>query len=126
MSMKIRKSRPDEINSSVTHIQVGGIFRPPSQNQPDRQTNAPSVAPEVTGFDYASQWPEELKIIHERGPFSPEELTRLSMEQIGDYYYVTSWFLRDVGEEKFVAARDKLRQFFLMRLEEGERLRPPI
>jgi tetratricopeptide (TPR) repeat protein len=123
-NMKTRSKREDEIRSSGTFIQVGGLFGRPSKGQPESHAETASEAPAVTGFDYASQWPEELEIIHAQGPLSPEELTQLSTEQVADYYYVTSWILRQEGEQAFIALREELRGIILRRLERDLPLKP--
>jgi hypothetical protein len=78
----------------------------------------------LTGLDYAAEWPKELKKIHEFGPFTTEELTRLHSQTLEDYYYVTSWLLRENGEAEFKSIRDEVRGIFLRRLKAGQRLNP--
>jgi hypothetical protein len=80
--------------------------------------------PSETGMDYMHKWTEELEIIASSGPFTKEELAKLSPQQSTDYFYVTSWILRQEGEGPFVAARDELRQLLLHRLQRGQRLNP--
>ncbi len=77
-----------------------------------------------TGEDYRHRWLDEIRTIHEYGPFSPQEIKALSMLQIQDYYYVTSWILRQEGEAAFVSGREELRGLLLRRLARGERLSP--
>ena len=64
---------------------------------------------QVTGFDFMANWPEEIQIIHNHGPFTPSELDELTEQQLGDYYYLTSWFLRLEGRESVVTHRQELR-----------------
>src|SRR5437879_6115895 len=78
----------------------------------------------TTGFDFMSQWKEEIRIITEHGPFTPDELKGFSVQQTADYFYVTSWILRQDGKDAFVAGQRELRELLLRRLESGERLNP--
>lgn len=56
-----------------------------------------------------ANWHEEIQTIHQHGPFTPGELDELTEQQLIDYYYVTSWFLRLEGRESFVSHRQELR-----------------
>jgi hypothetical protein len=74
------------------------------------------------GFDFAPQWADELGIIIDHGPFSEDEITKLSPQQTAEYFFVTSCILREEGTNGFIAARKELRGMLLRRLQAGERL----
>jgi hypothetical protein len=63
-------------------------------------------------------------VIFEHGPFTREEVKSLDEQQLADYFYVTSWILRQEGEAVFKAERETMRGMFLRRLQRGERLKP--
>jgi hypothetical protein len=92
-----------------------------------RDTPRPA-APEATGtgMDHRDRWPEEIRIIHQEGPFSVDELKQLKQLQLIDYYYCTSWVLRQEGRDGFIADREMMRDFFIGRMSRGLRLRPDV
>jgi len=69
-------------------------------------------------------WPNEIRTIHKFGPFTVEELGQVDAQTLEDYYYVTSWLLRENGTVEFKKIRDEFRGIFLRRLQAGLRLDP--
>jgi hypothetical protein len=94
--------------------------KPPSAPQ---ETKKQAVTP-VTGMDYRDQWADELTVISDCAPLTADEVKALDPQQLADYFYVTSWMLRQEGEKKFREERQMMRDFFLRRIERGDRLRP--
>jgi hypothetical protein len=78
----------------------------------------------TNGFDFRDKWAEEIRIIAKNGPFTVDETKALSFQQQQDYFYVTTWVLRQEGEKAFVASREELRGILLRRIERGLPLRP--
>jgi hypothetical protein len=97
-------------------------FRAPS-NANARETT-PVKQPTGTGMDYRDQWADELLVIAECAPLTADEVKALDPQQLTDYFYVTSWLLRQEGEARFKAEREVMRNFFVGRIQRGEPLRP--
>jgi len=94
--------------------------------QSDKRSEKAAAATEetLTGFDFRANWLEEIRTIHEHGPFTSAEMKELTFQQLIDYYYVTSWILRQEGRESFISNRQELRDLLVRRIERGQRLNP--
>ena len=127
---KIRSASDDDpIYKEGWTVYTPQGFREPSKTPGANTTEAsPSTVNHATGtgMDYIDQWPDELRVIFEFGPLTTDEMKNFDQQQITDYFYTTSWTLRQYGEAVFKAERETMRAFFLDRLESGKRLRPDV